>query len=114
LRFRGNAAQPFTVFLGHGTALISVATTNSSPAAKLDRAQEEAPSTSAHALANSARDAANLKLSLIRCRPAHLYLSMDEIAVTFFLIGRDNTLPLEIWGRASAAGSRRKSTLSRL
>ena len=24
---------------------------------------------------------------------------MDEIAVTFFLIGRDNTLPLEIWGR---------------
>jgi len=26
-------------------------------------------------------------------------LSMDEIAVTFFLIGRDNTLPLEIWGR---------------
>ena len=26
-------------------------------------------------------------------------LSMDEIAVSFFLIGRDNTLPLEIWGR---------------
>lgn len=25
--------------------------------------------------------------------------SLDEIAVTFFLIGRDNTLPLEIWGR---------------
>jgi spermidine/putrescine transport system permease protein len=24
---------------------------------------------------------------------------MDEIAVTFFIIGRDNTLPLEIWGR---------------
>jgi len=24
---------------------------------------------------------------------------MDEIAVTFFLIGSDNTLPLEIWGR---------------
>jgi spermidine/putrescine transport system permease protein len=24
---------------------------------------------------------------------------LDEIAVTFFLIGRDNTLPLEIWGR---------------
>ncbi|MGA7908314.1 MAG: hypothetical protein WCA16_12980, partial [Candidatus Sulfotelmatobacter sp.] len=22
-----------------------------------------------------------------------------EIAVSFFLIGRDNTLPLEIWGR---------------
>ena len=26
-------------------------------------------------------------------------LSLDEIAVTFFLIGRDNTLPLEIWSR---------------
>jgi spermidine/putrescine transport system permease protein len=26
-------------------------------------------------------------------------LSMDEIAVTFFLIGRQNTLPLEIWSR---------------
>jgi spermidine/putrescine transport system permease protein len=24
---------------------------------------------------------------------------MDEIADSFFLIGRDNTLPLEIWGR---------------
>jgi len=24
---------------------------------------------------------------------------MDEIAVTFFLIGSENTLPLEIWGR---------------
>lgn len=26
-------------------------------------------------------------------------LSLDEIAVTFFLIGRQNTIPLEIWGR---------------
>ena len=26
-------------------------------------------------------------------------LSMDEIAVTFFLIGSENTLPQEIWGR---------------
>ena len=24
---------------------------------------------------------------------------MDEIAVSFFLIGRENTLPLEIWSR---------------
>jgi len=24
---------------------------------------------------------------------------MDEIAVTFFLLGRENTLPLEIWAR---------------
>jgi len=26
-------------------------------------------------------------------------LSLDEIVVSFFLIGRDNMLPLEIWGR---------------
>jgi hypothetical protein len=26
-------------------------------------------------------------------------LSMDEIAVSFFLIGRENTLPLESWSR---------------
>jgi len=25
-------------------------------------------------------------------------LSLDEIAVTFFLIGRQNTLPIQIWG----------------
>jgi spermidine/putrescine transport system permease protein len=26
-------------------------------------------------------------------------LSMDEVAVSLFLIGRDNTRPLDIWGR---------------
>jgi len=25
-------------------------------------------------------------------------LSLDEIAVTFFLVGRQNTIPLQIWG----------------
>ncbi len=49
-----------TIILGHGTALISVATTEVF---------------------------------------AGLQKLMDEIAVSFFLIGRDNTLPLEIWGR---------------
>jgi hypothetical protein len=38
-------------------------------------------------------------LSLIAAGLLIFTLSMDEIAVTFFLIGRDNTLPLEIWGR---------------
>jgi spermidine/putrescine transport system permease protein len=41
----------------------------------------------------------SLKLSLIAAGLLIFTLSMDEIAVTFFLIGRDNTLPLEIWGR---------------
>jgi spermidine/putrescine transport system permease protein len=26
-------------------------------------------------------------------------LSFDEVVVTIFLTGRDNTLPMEIWGR---------------
>lgn len=41
----------------------------------------------------------NLKLSFIGAALLIFTLSMDEIAVSFFLIGRDNTLPLEIWGR---------------
>jgi spermidine/putrescine transport system permease protein len=41
----------------------------------------------------------NLRLSLIAAGLLIFTLSMDEIAVTFFLIGSDNTLPLEIWGR---------------
>src|SRR5882762_1823004 len=32
------------------------------------------------------------------CSP-YFTLSMDEISVSFFLIGRENTLPLEIWAR---------------
>jgi spermidine/putrescine transport system permease protein len=41
----------------------------------------------------------NLKLSIIGAALLIFTLSMDEIAVSFFLLGRDNTLPLEIWGR---------------
>jgi len=92
----------FTVFLGHGTALISVATTELfAGLQKMDRAQEEASldlgatpwQTFWHVTLP------NLKLSLIAAGLLIFTLSMDEIAVTFFLIGRDNTLPLEIWGR---------------
>ena len=69
-----------TIVLGHGTALISVATTEVfAGLQKVDRAQEEA----------------SLDLAALLI----FTLSMDEIAVSFFLIGRDNTLPLEIWGR---------------
>jgi len=92
----------FTVFLGHGTALISVATTELfAGLQKMDRAQEEASldlgatpwQTFWHVTLP------NLRLSLIAAGLLIFTLSMDEIAVTFFLIGRDNTLPLEIWAR---------------
>jgi spermidine/putrescine transport system permease protein len=92
----------FTIVLGHGTALISVATTEVfAGLQKLDRSQEEA---SLDLGANYWQTfwrvtIPNLKLPIIGAALLIFTLSMDEIAVSFFLIGRDNTLPLEIWGR---------------
>jgi len=91
-----------TIFLGHGTALISVATTEIfAGLQKMDRRQEEASlDLGATPWQTFWRvTLPNLKLSLIAAGLLIFTLSMDEIAVTFFLIGRDNTLPLEIWGR---------------
>jgi spermidine/putrescine transport system permease protein len=92
----------FTVFLGHGTALISVATTELfAGLQKMDHAQEEASlDLGATPWQTFWRiTVPSLRLSLIAAGLLIFTLSMDEIAVTFFLIGRDNTLPLEIWGR---------------
>ena len=91
-----------TITLGHGTALISVATTEIfAGLQKMDRAQEEA------SLDLGATNwqtfwrvtIPNLRLAIIGAALLIFTLSMDEIAVSFFLIGRDNTLPLEIWSR---------------
>jgi spermidine/putrescine transport system permease protein len=100
--FAGARLSLLTVFLGHGTALISVATTELfAGLQKMDRAQEEASlDLGATPLQTFWRiTLPNLRLSLIAAGLLIFTLSMDEIAVTFFLIGRDNTLPLEIWGR---------------
>jgi spermidine/putrescine transport system permease protein len=100
--FAGMKLSLITVFLGHGTALISVATTELfAGLQKIDRAQEEASlDLGATPLQTFCRiTVPNLKLSLIAAGLLIFTLSMDEIAVTFFLIGRHNTLPLEIWGR---------------
>jgi spermidine/putrescine transport system permease protein len=91
-----------TVFLGHGTALISVATTELfAGLQKTDRSQEEASlDLGATPWQTFWRiTLPSLRLSLVAAGLLIFTLSMDEIAVTFFLIGRDNTLPLEIWGR---------------
>jgi spermidine/putrescine transport system permease protein len=91
-----------TITLGHGTALISVATTELfAGLQKLDRAQEEA---SLDLGANHWKTfwrvtLPNLRVSIIAAALLIFTLSLDEIAVSFFLIGRDNTLPLEIWSR---------------
>ena len=98
----GKHLDLLTIMLGHGTALISVATTEVfAGLQKLDRRQEEA---SLDLGANYWQTfwritVPNLKLSIIGAALLIFTLSMDEIAVSFFLIGRDNTLPLEIWGR---------------
>jgi len=100
--FAGLHLSLTTVFLGHGTALISVATTEVfAGLQKMDRRQEEASlDLGATPWQTFWRvTLPNLKLSLIAAALLIFTLSMDEIAVTFFLIGRDNTLPLEIWGR---------------
>lgn len=91
-----------TIVLGHGTALISVATTEVfAGLQKVDRAQEEASlDLGADYWQTFWRvTLPNLRLSIIAAALLIFTLSMDEIAVSFFLIGRDNTLPLEIWGR---------------
>jgi spermidine/putrescine transport system permease protein len=100
--FAGLQLSLLTVFLGHGTALISVATTELfAGLQKMDRAQEEASlDLGATPWQTFWRiTLPNLKLALIAAGLLIFTLSMDEIAVTFFLIGRDNTLPLEIWAR---------------
>ena len=90
------------VFFGHGTALISVATTELfAGLQKLDRAQEEASlDLGATPLQTFWRvTLPSLRLSLVAAGLLVFTLSMDEIAVTFFLIGSNNTLPLEIFAR---------------
>jgi spermidine/putrescine transport system permease protein len=67
---------------------------------RFDRALEEA---SADLYANEWRTFWYVTLPTIRSAVLGaallvFTLSLDEIAVTFFLIGRQNTLPLQIWG----------------
>jgi spermidine/putrescine transport system permease protein len=91
-----------TITIGHGTALISVATTELFGALqKFDRPQEEASLDLGATYWQTFWRVTlpNLKLPLIASGLLIFTLSLDEIAVSFFLIGRSNTLPLEIWSR---------------
>jgi spermidine/putrescine transport system permease protein len=91
-----------TVAIGHGTALISVAVTElSAGLQKFDRAQEEASRDLGAGEWYTFRRVTlpNLKLPLIAAALLIFTLSLDEIAVSFFLVGRENTLPIEIWSR---------------
>ena len=91
-----------TITLGHGTALISVATTEIFAGLQaMDRGQEgESLDLGAGYWQTFWRvTIPSLRLFIVGAALLIFTLSMDEIAVSFFLIGRDNTLPLEIWGR---------------
>ncbi len=100
--FAGMRLSLWTVMLGHGTALISVATTELfAGVQKLERAQEEASLDLGATYWKTFWRVTlpNLRLPMAAAALLIFTLSMDEIAVSFFLMGRENTLPLEIWGR---------------
>jgi spermidine/putrescine transport system permease protein len=89
------------VVLGHGAALTSIVVTQVyARLRRFERAQEEA---SQDLYANEWQTFRHVTLPSIRSAVLGaallvFTLSLDEIAVTFFLIGRQNTLPLQIWG----------------
>lgn len=89
-----------TVILGHATALLAIVVTQVyARLQRLNRSIEEA------AADLGARPwetffyvvLPNIKSSLIGSALLAFTLSFDEIPVTFFLTGRDNTLPMYIW-----------------
>lgn len=89
------------VVLGHGAALTSVVVTQVyARLRRFDRVLEEA---SQDLYANEWLTFWHVTLPVIRSAVLGsallvFTLSLDEIAVTFFLIGRQNTIPLQIWG----------------
>ena len=99
-----------TVILGHSTALTAVAATEIlAGLAKLDRSLEEASADlGASRMQTLVRIVLpGLRTSLLGTALLVFTLSMDEIAVTFFLIGRENTLPWKSGHACGAAQPRR-------
>ena len=89
-----------TVIIGHATALVSVVVTQVfARLQRLPKSYEEA----SYDLGASAWQTfymvtlPNIKTAVIGAALLSFTLSFDEIPVTFFLTGRDNTLPMYIW-----------------
>jgi spermidine/putrescine transport system permease protein len=89
-----------TVILAHGTALVStVLTTVYARLLRMDRSMEEASrDLGASALQTFWRvTLPNIRTAIVAAGLLAFTLSMDEIPVTFFVIGQENTLPMYIW-----------------
>ena len=89
-----------TVILGHATALVSVVATQ--VFARLQRVNRSLEEASADLGANPWQTFwrvtfPNIRSAVIGSALLSFTLSFDEIPVTFFLTGRDNTLPMYIW-----------------
>ncbi len=89
-----------TVMVGHGTALTAIVVTNVyARLQRFDRRIEEASSDlGARPWQTFVKvTLPNIRNAIIGSSLIAFTLSFDEIPVTFFLTGRDNTLPMYIW-----------------
>ncbi|SEB44083.1 spermidine/putrescine transport system permease protein [Nitratireductor aquibiodomus] len=89
-----------TVILGHATALLAVVVTQIF--ARLQRVPKSYGEASSDLGANGLQTfwyvtLPNIKTAIIGAGLLSFVLSFDEIPVTFFLTGRDNTLPMYIY-----------------
>ncbi len=89
-----------TVIIGHGTAFTAIVIT--SVYARLQRFDRRIIEASADLGARPLQTfwrvtLPNIRTSIIGSSLLAFTLSFDEIPVTFFLTGRDNTLPMYIW-----------------
>ncbi len=89
-----------TVILGHATALLAVTVTQ--VFARLQRLPKSLGEASADLGARPIKTFVyvtlpNIKTAIIGAGTLSFVLSFDEIPVTFFLTGRDNTLPMYIY-----------------
>ncbi|WP_163268482.1 ABC transporter permease [Chelativorans alearense] len=89
-----------TVIIGHATALLAVVVTQ--VYARLQRVPRSYAEASSDLGANGLQTLflitlPNIRSAVIGAGLLSFTLSFDEIPVTFFLTGRDNTLPMYIW-----------------
>lgn len=89
-----------TVILGHATGLVSIVVTQ--VFARLQRVSRSIEEVSADLGARPIQTflfvtLPNIKTAIIGSALLSFTVSFDEIPVTFFLTGRDNTLPMYIW-----------------